>query len=85
MSIIRAPRPVIIVQRSLIEDGRLSWAARGLMVFIDAQPDDWEFSVAYLLDFTVDEAKSFADRHSGICALFAELLDAGYLLEDGRA
>lgn len=85
MSIIRAQHAVIIVQRSLIEDDRLSWGARGLMAFIDARPECWEFNIEELLALTGDSVYPFITSQDIIDGLVDELLAAGYLVEDGSA
>jgi hypothetical protein len=34
--------PYVMINRRALEDDRLSWAARGLMAYLLAKPDDWE-------------------------------------------
>jgi hypothetical protein len=49
--IIRAARPhqnYTVVHNDLIEDKRLTWKARGLLVFLLSKPDHWRTTSAYL-------------------------------------
>lgn len=81
MNIRRAPRPksnFYLLDKRISEDRRLSWAARGLLVYLLGKPDDWEVSVAHL----VKETEGAGRRRSGrdaVYALLRELESAGYL------
>jgi hypothetical protein len=77
--IIRAPKPVVLISRALLEDEFLTWGARGLMAYIEAMPDDWKFDRMDLVNACGD---AYAPHHSNykvIDALVDELLAAGYL------
>lgn len=91
MSIIRAPRPeagYYALDRKVAEDERLSWAARGLLVFLLVKPDHWRVSIEHLRRQT--EAARVSTGRDGIYALLGELEAAGYMRrhqprgEDGR-
>lgn len=91
MSIIRAPRPesnFYLLDKSIIEDGRLSWAARGLLVYLLGKPDHWQVSVAHLRKETAGSSKPTG--RDGVYALLEELIQAGYIIreqarrEDGK-
>jgi hypothetical protein len=79
MSIIRARRPrqnFTVVENHIINDRRLGWAARGLLVYLLSKPDDWKVSVPALVSETGD---AFARTgRDGIYSLLKELGDAGY-------
>ena len=80
MSIIRAPRPegnFYLLSKSISEDRRLSWAARGLLVFLLGKPDHWEISVAHLRGETATSGKPTG--RDGVYALLQELINAGYV------
>ncbi|GAB5339682.1 hypothetical protein [Pseudomonas fluorescens] len=80
MSIIRAPRPegnFYLLNKTISEDGRLSWAARGLLVFLLGKPDHWEISVAHLRGETATSAKPTG--RDGVYGLLQELINAGYV------
>lgn len=80
MSIIRAPRPeanFYMLNKAISEDGRLSWAARGLLVFLLGKPDHWEISVAHLRAETSGSAKPTG--RDGVYGLLQELISAGYV------
>lgn len=80
MSIIRAPRPeqrFYILDKRISEDARLSWAARGLLVFILGKPDNWRISVEQLIEQTQSSARPTG--RDGIYGLLQELITAGYV------
>ena len=37
--------PFAVIDRRLLEDSRLSWAARGVLGYLFAKPDDWTLNV----------------------------------------
>jgi len=60
MSIIRAPRPeanFYMLNKAISDDPRLSWAARGLLIYLLGKPDHWKVSPAHLRGETVGSAK----------------------------
>ena len=81
MSITRAPRPesnFYILDKRISEDRRLSWGARGLLVFLLGKPDSWNVSISHLRDETKDTAKPTG--RDGVYGLLDELLSAGYVI-----
>lgn len=42
------PHGWVIIDRRAVDDGRLSWAARGLLAYLLARPDDWHVRPAHL-------------------------------------
>lgn len=87
MSIIRAPRPesnFYLLNKAISEDKRLSWAARGLLIFLLGKPDHWQVSVAHLRNETAACAKPTG--RDGVYGLIDELIKAGYISRvQGRA
>lgn len=80
MSIIRAPRPAenfYLLDKRISENSSLSWAARGLLIFILGKPDSWKVSVAHLRKQTLS-ARVRTGR-DGVYALLKELEARGYL------
>lgn len=80
MSIVRAPRPksgFYILDKKIAEDDRLSWAARGLLIFLLVKPDNWRVSVEHLRKQT--ESARIATGRDGVYALLLELEQAGYI------
>lgn len=80
MAIRRAPRPkdnYYHLNKSISEDNRLSWAARGLLVFLLGKPDHWEVSVAHLIKQTKLAAKR--SGRDAVYAMLGELEATGYL------
>lgn len=91
MAIIRGPRPTSnfhILDKRISEDNRLSWAARGLLIFLLGKPDRWQVSVANLVNEVV-ESRTKTGR-DGTYGIINELIEAGYIVramarsEDGR-
>ena len=75
MAIIRQKRKerFSIVDNKVIEDERLSFKARGLLIYMLSKPDDWKF-------YTEELAKrSNKDGISAIKTALNEIEDAGYL------
>lgn len=80
MSIRRAPRPAsnfYLLDKRISEDRRLTWAARGLLIFLLGKPDHWEVSVTHLITETSDSAKQ--SRRDAVYGLLKELETTGYL------
>lgn len=80
MSIRRAPRPqsqFYVLDNRIAADERLSWQARGLLIFLLTKPDNWEISVAHLVKQTENAGKK--SGRDAVYAMFKELQEAGYL------
>jgi hypothetical protein len=80
MSIIRGPRPEsgwYALDKRISEDERLSWAARGLLVFLLGKPDHWEVSIEHLRQQTV--GARIKTGRDALYGLIGELESAGYL------
>jgi hypothetical protein len=78
--IVRGPRPqgnFYILDKAISEDARLSWGARGLLVFLLGKPDHWQVSPAALANETSASAKPLG--RDGVYSLIAELITAGYV------
>ena len=79
--IVRAPRPdanFYVLDKKISEDRRLSWAARGMLIFLLGKPDNWEVSVANLINET-SEASKHTGR-DGVYSILQELMSAGYVV-----
>ncbi|VCT41765.1 Uncharacterised protein [Burkholderia pseudomallei] len=83
--IIRGPRPTsgyYVLDRRISEDKRLSWAARGMLIFLLTKPDSWTVSVAHLVNETASSLRADSGGHTkrdGVKALLGELIQAGYM------
>jgi len=80
VSIVRAPRPEsgwYALDKRISEDERLSWAARGLLVFLLGKPDHWAVSIEHLRRQTV--GARIRTGRDGIYALLGELQATGYI------
>ncbi len=87
MSIVRAPRPeasFYVLNKEISEDRRLSWAARGLLVFLLGKPDHWRVSVQALVNETA-EAVGRSTGRDAVYGLLAELQAVGYLQRVGQS
>lgn len=83
--ITRAPRPnsnFYILDKSISEDKRLSWAARGMLVFLLGKPDHWTVSPAALVNETSGLKRGTG--RDGVYAILKELQETGYLQVSGR-
>jgi len=85
--IIRAPKiqnNFYVLDKSISEDESLTWAARGLLIFLLGKPDNWEVSVAHLIKQT--EAAIYPSKRDAVYSLLKELMAVGYvsrIKEDG--
>lgn len=80
MSIVRAPRPqanFYLLDKKISEDRRLSWAARGMLVFLLGKPDHWSVSTHNLINETAECAAPL--KRDGVRAVLQELINAGYM------
>lgn len=80
MSIIRGPRKTgnfYVLDKSISEDTRLTWAARGLLIFLLGKPDHWEVSIKNLRNETKQSRRP--TERDGVYALLDELIQAGYV------
>lgn len=67
-----------ILDKTISEDRRLSFAARGLLIFLLGKPNAWRVSIAALINVTSDSARPTG--RDGIYSLLHELVEAGYVL-----
>ena len=82
MAIVRAPRPnsnFYLLDKSISEDRRLSWAARGLLIFLLGKPDYWKINISNLIDQTKCSFKPCG--RDGVYSLLKELVDTGYVIK----
>jgi len=68
-----------MLDKRISEDPRLSWASRGLLIFLLGKPDHWEISVQHLVNQTAD-AIGKSSRRDAVYGLMRELSEAGYLI-----
>ncbi|HDX9240085.1 TPA: hypothetical protein RQP16_003614 [Klebsiella michiganensis] len=83
MAIRRGPRPdtkFYTLDKSISEDPRLSWGARGLLIYLLGKPDNWEVSVADLINQTQDSRKP--SGRDAVRSMLNELKQTGYLHTD---
>ena len=75
MIIRRSASPVAnfyILENRIAEDSRLSWEARGVLIFLLVKPTDWTVRVSHL----IDSGPAGKDK---IARIIKELRDAGYI------
>lgn len=46
--------PYVMINKSVLQDKRLSWRAKGLLCFMLSMPDNWEFHREHLMEFATD-------------------------------
>lgn len=82
--IIRSNKSAVIVSREMLEDSCLSFGAKGVMAYIEAQGDEFIINAPELVDAardswplcTYEQALAVVDRY------VEELIAAGYLEQD---
>lgn len=62
----------VVVETPTVEDTRLSWAARGILIYLLAKPDDWKVIVSNLVN-------SGDLKRDGILKRINELMKFGYI------
>ncbi len=65
-------KPYAVIDRRLLEDQRLGWAARGLLGYLLAKPDDWQLRVS-------DLCRRGDLGRDGIRRVLQQLQDHGYV------
>jgi hypothetical protein len=83
--IIRSARPesnFYLLDKTISEDKKLSWAARGLLIFLLGKPDNWRVSVEYLSQQTNESAKKTGKQ--GVYSLLDELIAVGYVVRSDK-
>jgi hypothetical protein len=86
VSIIRSPRPesnFYILDKRISEDERLSWSARGMLIFLLGKPDHWKVNIEALINCTGQSCRPAGK--TAVYAIITELLDAGYLTRQRHA
>lgn len=85
MSIIRAARHTnyYVLPTATIEDDRLSWEARGMLVYLLQKPDHWNADVTHLIGRTKACLGKAAGRDK-VYSILKELRLAGYVYSQYR-
>ena len=87
----RAKRPdsnFYILNKEISEDSALTWAARGMLIFLLGKPDNWDISIQALVNETKQSRKQ--SGRDAVYAIIEELKEAGYItryqprLENGK-
>lgn len=81
MSIIRGSRPkegYYVLRNEISGNKKLSWAARGLLVYLLSKPDNWKVSIANLVNETAESGAPLG--RDGVYKLINQLIEAGYIL-----
>jgi hypothetical protein len=68
----KSPPRYTIVSNTILEDITLSWAARGMAVYLLSRPDDWQINVSHLV-------KQGPSGKDALYRVMQELVDHGYL------
>lgn len=64
--------PYVMINRKTLEDTRLSFKARGLLAYMLARPQGWEFNITHLV------TQSDKDGRDAIRSALSELVELGY-------
>lgn len=73
--IVRSARPIdnfTIISNDIINDSRLTWKARGILIFVLSKPDGWRTNAAGLGQYGID-------GRDAILSGLNELERAGYI------
>ncbi|MDN8027952.1 hypothetical protein QZN17_05180 [Burkholderia multivorans] len=70
-------RGFYMLDNVLANDQRISWSAKGMLVFLLAKPDHWRVSVEALVNFTKPSARPTG--RDGVYSIINELIGAGYM------
>lgn len=76
----RAKRPesnFYILNKEISEDSTLTWAARGMLIFLLGKPDNWDISIQALVNETKKSRKQ--SGRDAVYAIIEELKEAGYI------
>lgn len=71
-----------VLDKAISEDRRLSWAARGLLIYLLGKPEHWQVSTANLINETAASGAPLG--RDGVRALYGQLAAAGYLRKLGQ-
>lgn len=79
MTIIRSPRPEnnYTVIQNVVFNSNLSYRAMGLLTMLLSKPDNWEVSVAHLVNVVAATAKP--DGRDAIYMILSELIEVGFM------
>jgi len=66
-----------VINNAVVRDTRLTWAARGLLVFLLTQPDNWQVRIGFLIEQGPSEIRG--NGQPGVTAMLHELERFGYL------
>ena len=83
--IIRSTRPesnFYLLDKRISEDKKLSWASRGLLIFLLGKPDNWRVSAEFLAQQTTESSKKTGKQ--GVYSLLDELIVAGYVVRSDK-
>ena len=83
--IIRSTRPesnFYLLDKRISEDKKLSWASRGLLIFLLGKPDNWRISAEYLAQQTNESSKKTGKQ--GVYSLLDELIVASYVVRSDK-
>lgn len=75
MAILRIKKKIsnfVILDKTFLEDKRLSWKAKGLLAYLLSKPDDWQLYVE-------DLVKHSPDRHDAVYSIINQLKALGYI------
>lgn len=50
--------PYVMLNKSLLDDDRLSWKAKGILAYLLSKPDDWTIIIEHLIKQSTDGEKS---------------------------
>ena len=70
---VKRENPYVQIDKTVLNDTRLSWKAKGLMAFLLSKPDTWEINIKNLI-------KQAKDGKEAVYSGITELIQFGYLV-----
>lgn len=67
----KQPKNFVLLDKTFLEDGRLSFKAKGILAYLLSKPDDWKVIVGNLVNYA-------ADGKAAVYAGLKELKECGY-------
>lgn len=75
LKIKKRENPYVQVDKSIIDNPKITWKAKGILIYLLARPDDWEV-------YPADIVKHATDGRDAVYSGLNELIGAGYIVRN---
>lgn len=72
LKIKKRENPYVQIDKSIVDDPKITWKAKGILIYLLAKPDDWEV-------YAADIVKHAIDGRDAVYSGLNELIAAGYI------